>query len=68
MTQSSGQRISFLRKRKGWKQRELGDYLGVSPQFISNWERDYSFPDHQYIVKLAVSLSSTTDNLLSGIT
>jgi transcriptional regulator with XRE-family HTH domain len=65
--QSIGQRISILRKKKGWKQKELGDQLGVSPQVISNWERDYSFPDHRFTVNLAVALDTTTDYILRGI-
>ena len=61
-----GERIRLLRVNKGWKQRELGDPLGVSPQVISNWERGYSFPNYQDTAKLAGILDTTTDFLLRG--
>jgi transcriptional regulator with XRE-family HTH domain len=62
-----GIRIKHLRKSENWKQQELGDLLGVSPQVISNWERGYSFPDHADIVKLARLLRTTTDFLLGVV-
>ncbi|MCR8633207.1 helix-turn-helix domain-containing protein [Paenibacillus radicis (ex Xue et al. 2023)] len=67
MMSVTGDRIKTLRKEKGLKQRELGDRLGVSPQVISNWERNYSFPDHNDIVQLAQIFGTTADHLLGRV-
>lgn len=64
---SPGNRIKNLRKQKGWKQKELGQKLDVSPQVISNWERDYSAPDHKDLTTLAKIFGTTTDYLLGRI-
>jgi transcriptional regulator with XRE-family HTH domain len=61
-----GQRLKSLRVRKKWKQRELGDNIGVTSQVISNWERGYSYPKHEDTAKLAAVLGTTTDFLLRG--
>jgi transcriptional regulator with XRE-family HTH domain len=63
----TGDRIKKLRKENGWKQRELGDRLGVSPQVISNWERGYSYPDHKDVAQLAQIFGTTADYLLGRV-
>ena len=38
MNTTLGTRIAALRREKEWKQDELAEKLGVSPQAVSKWE------------------------------
>lgn len=64
--QTLGERISELRKEKGFKQEELAEALGVTAQAVSKWENDISCPDIMLLPKLAELLGVTVDELLSG--
>lgn len=57
-------RIFNLRKQKGLTQTELGDFLGVTKQTISKYERDIKVPSRDAIQKLADIFNVTTDFLL----
>ena len=59
-----GERIKDLRKNRGWRQKDLADKVNVSPQVISNWEREYSYPDHDDLARLSEVLEVTSDYLL----
>lgn len=59
-------RISEYRKRKGYKQDELAEKLGVSAQAISKWENDVSCPDIMLLTSLADALGVSLDDLLRG--
>lgn len=65
-TQTMGQRIAALRKRKQLTQDALAQELGVSPQAVSKWEHDLSCPDIALLLRLAKVLGVTTDYLLGG--
>ena len=39
-----GERLAFCRERRGLKQAELADELGVSRGSVSNWERGKGEP------------------------
>lgn len=58
-----GERIRNLRTSKKWKQKQLAELIGVSPQVISNWERGYSSPDNEHVSRLAEVFKTTTDYL-----
>ncbi|MFH5181589.1 helix-turn-helix domain-containing protein [Paenibacillus sp. TAB 01] len=58
-----GERIRILRTNKKWKQMELANFIGVSSQVISNWERGYSSPDNEHVAKLAKVFNTSTDYL-----
>ena len=66
MTNSIGNRISQFRKEKGYTQEEMAEKLGVTPQAVSKWENDISYPDILLLPKIAVMLGVTVDVLLSG--
>jgi transcriptional regulator with XRE-family HTH domain len=66
MIQSIGNRISQLRKEKGITQEEMADKLGVTPQAVSKWENDISYPDILLLPKIAKMFDVTVDELLSG--
>lgn len=59
-----GQRISKLRKEKGFTQSELADKVGVSAQAVSKWENDQATPDIDMLLTLAVLFEVTLDELL----
>lgn len=66
MNVTLGKRIADLRHEKGWKQDELAEKLGVSPQAVSKWENDQTCPDISLLPGLANILGITVDELLSG--
>ena len=61
-----GQRISMLRRQKGYTQEELANLLNLTPQAVSKWETDSSCPDILLVPRLAALLGVTSDELLSG--
>ena len=61
-----GRRISRLRKEKDMTQPALADYMGVSFQAVSNWERGASMPDIGKLPELAQALGVSVDELLGG--
>ena len=66
MEMTLGKRIGMLRRQKEWKQDDLAEMLGVSPQAVSKWENDQTCPDISLLPKLAEVLGVTVDELLSG--
>ena len=66
MIKSMGNRISQLRKEKGITQEDMAEKLGVTPQAVSKWENDISYPDILLLPKIAEMLGVTVDELLSG--
>ena len=66
MNTTLGKRIADLRHEKGWKQDELAEKLGVSPQAVSKWENDQTCPDISLLPLLAKTLGVSVDELLSG--
>ena len=61
-------RLRELRKSQRWTQRELADKISVSPQVVSNWEREYSAPDTDDVANLAKLFDVPADYLLLGRT
>ena len=59
-----GERIKELRTKKGITQRELADYLNLTPKMISFYEREERFPPHDIIIKLSEYFNVSTDYLL----
>ena len=66
MEMTLGKRIGTLRRQKSFKQDELAEKLGVSPQAVSKWENDQTCPDISLLPKLAELLGVSVDELLSG--
>ena len=58
-----GSRISQARKRKGWKQADLGRKIGCPRQLISKWERNLNTPSLENALKMAEVLGTTVDSL-----
>lgn len=60
-----GKKIAKARKEKNLTQAELADYLGVSYQAVSNWERGQSMPDIDKLADISEVLSLSLDDLLN---
>jgi transcriptional regulator with XRE-family HTH domain len=59
-------RISRLRRARGWKQKELAAKIGSSLYQISKMERGRYIPRASTLLRLAEALSVTVDFLLTG--
>lgn len=59
-----GETIRKLRKEKNITQEELANFIGVSYQSVSKWERCESYPDITLVPSIASFFSVTTDFLL----
>lgn len=59
-----GKRIKLLRTEKDVTQKELADFLGLTPKMISFYEKGERFPPHDIIYKLSDYFNVTTDYLL----
>lgn len=66
MENTVGKKIAALRKEKGMTQDEIAEKLNVSPQAVSKWENDISYPDIMLLPKIAQLLDTTVDDLLSS--
>ncbi len=58
--------IADLRKRKGITQEQLAGALNISPQAISKWETNTSFPDAQTLPLIAAYFEVSIDYLFYG--
>lgn len=61
-----GESIRHLRVKEGLTQQDIADYLGISFQAVSKWERGICVPDAAYLAKLAERLNVELADLLEG--
>ena len=61
------EKISALRKQKGWSQEELAEKLMVTRQAVSKWESAQSMPDLDKLVQLSEARGVSTDYLLLDV-
>ena len=59
-----GQNIKRRRLEEGLSQAKLADFLNISPQAVSKWERGTALPDIDLLIPLANIFSVTVDELL----
>lgn len=59
-----GQNISVYRKQKGLTQEGLAELCSVTPQAVSKWENDASYPDIALLKPLARIFGISVDELL----
>lgn len=61
-----GAKIKELREAKKMTQRELAELLNVTPQAVSKWERNKSYPDLDTLLRLSQHFQVSTDKLLGN--
>lgn len=59
-----GEKLLFLRKRKGLTQKQLGDLLGVSRVYIVQLEQGQKIPNAIMILKIADIFTVDIDQLM----
>lgn len=63
-THYTGNKITELRKAKGWTQKDIAEKLNVSISAVSKWERGLNYPDLSLMEPLAEILGITVSELL----
>ncbi|MHB1484826.1 MAG: helix-turn-helix domain-containing protein [Saccharofermentanales bacterium] len=61
-----GIRIANERKRNNLTQEQLAEKIGISSNYVSNIENNYSIPSLETLVKFCSSLNVTPDYFLIG--
>lgn len=61
-----GTKIKELREAKKISQKELAAFLHVTPQAVSKWENNKSYPDLDTLVQLSRYFRISTDKLLGN--
>lgn len=64
MTIYIGENIKHLRREKDITQEKLAEFLGVSFQSVSNWERGETYPDITVLPEIAAFFNVSIDRLL----
>jgi len=64
MQESFGVRFQRLRKAKNLTQEDIANKFNISPQAVSKWENDISYPDITILSELSDLLSVSLDELL----
>ena len=64
MNVETADRLTMLRKKRGYSQEQLAEKLGVSRQAVSKWERAEASPDTDNLIALAKIYEISLDELL----
>lgn len=64
MNLTFAENLKNLRLNKGVTQNDLAEFLGMSNQSVSKWERDEGYPDITLLPKIAAYYGVTVDDLL----
>jgi len=62
--ESFGNRLSMIRKSKGFTQVELAEKMGIIQVLISDYERGKLRPHHDMVARFAQALDVSADELL----
>lgn len=63
-----GEKIYYLRKKKGFSQEQVAEKIGVSRQTVSKWETNQALPELIKGKLLAELFNVSYDNLVDGST
>lgn len=58
-----GEKISFLRKRKGLSQEQVAEMIGISPQGYGKIERDETDVQYSRLESIAKAMNTTVEDL-----
>lgn len=61
---TTGEKITYHRKKLGMTQQQFADSMGVSRQAVSRWEGDLAFPETETLLKMSAMFGCTVDYLL----
>lgn len=64
--QSIGERIKFLRVKKGLSHQKLANAVGVSKASVIFWEQNKNIPKHESLIALSIELGTSFDFILTG--
>lgn len=56
-----GEKLKMLREKRGWTQAQAAEKLGISSQVVSNYERDYRFPDKEILFTISQVYNCSLD-------
>ena len=59
------EQIREFRHRNGLTQAEFGNLIGVSPQAVSKWEREESYPDITLLPELSALLQCSINDFFN---
>ena len=59
-------RIRDWRKQNNLSQEQFGELVGVSPQAVSKWETDKSYPDITILPKIAELLGCSVNDFFDN--
>ena len=62
--ESLGERLARFRKERGFTQVELAQCMGITQALITDYERDKLRPYAEMVVRFALALGLTTDEVL----
>lgn len=62
--ESLGQRLARFRKERGFTQMELAQRMGITQALITDYERDKLRPYAEMVVRFALALGLSTDEVL----
>lgn len=60
------EKLTELRKSRGWSQEELGDRLGVTRQTVSKWELGATTPEMEKLAAMSELFGVSADELIKG--
>lgn len=63
MEMTIGEKISFLRKRKGLSQEQVAEMIGISPQGYGKIERDETDVQYSRLEAIAKAMNTTVEDL-----
>ena len=60
------ERLTELRKSRGWSQEQLGERLGVTRQTVSKWELGSTTPEMEKLAAMSELFGISIDALVKG--
>lgn len=65
--QKVGNRIKLLRRNKGYTQQEFTEILGLSTNYLSDVEREKSFPRLDKLIAIMNTLKCSADDIFEDV-